>query len=54
MDQYIADNITEEMSEYEVLDVITRFPAQYNYDVRYQGYTDMIVFGKVAAERAQT
>ncbi len=45
MDQYLADNIKAGMSDYELLDTIARFPAQYDYDAHYSGYTGMIIFG---------
>ncbi|MGN1167269.1 MAG: leucine-rich repeat protein [Lachnospiraceae bacterium] len=45
MDDYAAEKITDEMSELEKLEVITAFPAQYNYSASYSGYVGMIVAG---------
>lgn len=43
--QYIQENITDTMTELEKLNVITAFPAQYDYSGYYSGYVSMIVFG---------
>ena len=45
MDNYIAKNISDDMSDLDKLKKIAAFPARYNYSVYYQSYTDMIIFG---------
>ncbi len=45
MEQYIKENITDEMTDLEKLDKIAAFPAQYDYSASYSGYTSMIIFG---------
>lgn len=45
MDEYIRQNITEGMSNDEIAVAIVKFAARYDYDYRYQGSTEMVVFG---------
>ncbi len=45
MDDYLAENITAEMSEYEIADLCCQFVAGYDYSTEASGYTSMIVTG---------
>lgn len=45
MDDYLAENITDDMTTYEKLDAIAKFVADRNYDNDIYRYTDMIVSG---------
>lgn len=45
LEQYVQQNITDSMTELEKLEVITAFPAKYDYSAYYSGYVSMIVFG---------
>lgn len=45
MDQYIAENITEDMSDYEVARTIGKFAARYEYSTRYSSVKDMVIYG---------
>lgn len=44
MDAYLEENISDGMTDQEILDVIARFPASYDYGQHPSAYT-MIIFG---------
>jgi len=45
MDAYIAANITEDMSDLELVKAICRFPAAYDYSASYSSARDMVING---------
>ena len=45
MDAYIAANITADMSDSEIAEAIVKFPAQYDYNYRYQSALSMVIYG---------
>lgn len=45
IDDYIANNITADMSDREKLEAIARFPASYDYSPYYSGVNSMILNG---------
>ena len=45
MDDYIAANITEDMTDMELMKAIARFPASYDYSASYSGVYSMIIYG---------
>lgn len=45
MDDYIAENITDTMSDREKMEAIARFPASYDYSPSYSGVNSMILNG---------
>lgn len=45
MDAYITANITADMSDSEIAEAIVKFPAQYDYNYRYQSALSMVIYG---------
>lgn len=45
MDTYLAENITEDMSDMDKMKAIARFPAGFDYSAYYSGVNSMIVNG---------
>ncbi len=45
MDKYLRDNITETMTDREILDAVARFPASYEYSASHSGVYSMIIYG---------
>ncbi|MGN0389399.1 MAG: leucine-rich repeat protein, partial [Wujia sp.] len=45
IEDYIAENITSDLIDMELMKKIAAFPANYNYSASYSGSTAMIVFG---------
>ena len=45
MDAYLAENITDDMSDKEIMEAIARFPASYDYSASYSGVYSMIIYG---------
>ena len=45
MDAYIAANISDQMTDAELLDAVCRFPAMYDYSVYYSNARSMIIMG---------
>ena len=45
MDAYITANITANMSDSEIAEAIVKFPAQYDYNYRYQSALSMVIYG---------
>ena len=45
MDAYITANITADMSDSEIAEAIVKFPAQYDYNYRYQSALSMVIHG---------
>ena len=45
MDAYITANITADMSGSEIAETIVKFPAQYDYNYRYQSALSMVIYG---------
>lgn len=45
MDKYLRDNITETMTDREIMEAIARFPASYEYSASHSGVYSMIVYG---------
>ena len=45
MDAYITANITADMSDSEIAEAIVKFPAQYDYNYRYQSALSMVTYG---------
>lgn len=43
MNDYVAEKITDNMSELEKLETITAFPAQYDYSANHSGYAGLII-----------
>lgn len=43
--EYIDDNITDSMTDYEKLDKVCRYVANFDYSVYYSGYKTMVIFG---------
>ena len=45
MDAYITANTTADMSGSEIAEAIVKFPAQYDYNYRYQSALSMVIYG---------
>lgn len=45
MEAYISRNITEGMTDYEIMEAVVKFPAGYDYSASYSGVYSMIVNG---------
>ena len=45
MDAYIKENITDTMTDLEVMNAIARFPASYDYSASHSGVYSMILYG---------
>lgn len=45
MDTYLKNTITADMTDYQKLDCVAKFPAQYDYSANYSGATSMIICG---------
>ncbi len=45
MDAYIRENITQTMTDREIMEAVARFPASYEYSASYSGVYSMIIYG---------
>ncbi len=45
MDNYLKENITDTMTDREIIEAITRFPASYEYSASYSSVNSMIIYG---------
>lgn len=45
MDTYLKNTIIADMTDYQKLDCVAKFPAQYDYSANYSGATSMIICG---------
>ncbi len=45
MDAYLRDNITDTMTDMEILNAVARFPASYDYSASYSGVYSMVIYG---------
>ena len=46
MDAYIRENITETMTDMEIMEAVARFPASYDYSASYSSASSMIIYGE--------
>lgn len=45
MDAYLSENITEGMTDYEIMEAVVKFPASYDYSASYSSVYSMIING---------